>query len=176
MSATVGRVNPFRTRPGEPAWIPPPGMDEDPEIQGPPTPRATMPEPALERTRRARSEVRAVEELLLPGATASELAPALAERALRRLEQGLQDYDPRVSFEAARVLVTAASRVREIKPADGTAPGAGDVDPEARRAAMIAALGSDEAVALVVELAFMEGSAVRVALECAGWAKGEPGA
>lgn len=175
MSATVGRVNPFRTRPGEPAWIPPPGMDEDPEIQGPPTPRATMPEPALVRARAARAEVRAVEELLLPGATASELAPALAERALRRLEQGLQDYDPRVSFEAARVLVSTASRVRELKPEGGVAPGA-DIDPAARRAAMVAALGSDEAVALVVELAFVEGSAVRVALECAGWAKGEPGA
>lgn len=171
-------MNPFRIRPGEPAWIPPPGMDEDPEIQGPPTPRATMPEPALVRARAARAEVRAVEELLLPGATAAELAPALAERALRRLEQGLQDYDPRVSFEAARVLVSTANKVRELKP-EGSAvsgAGAGDADPAARRAAMVAALGSDEAVALVVELAFVEGSAVRVALEDAGWVKGEPGA
>lgn len=158
---TVRRVNPFRH-----------------ELDGPPTPRASeLPAPrdleydarvAETAARVAAARLRAEYAhtgIEISAMTPAELAGPLAMKAMRRLERGIDDLDPRVSFEAARVAVGAAPKVAELVGMGTPA----DADPEARRAALTAALMSEEALALVVELATVDGGPVRAALEAAGW-------
>lgn len=168
-------LNPF-ARPRLPAGIaPPPG---DGEEHGPPTPRMAELETNAGRAE-AQAALRQITEITskgsvrtrdretprLPGDTPAELAGPLALMAMRLLESRMHDVDPRIAMEAARCVVAGAPKVRELN----TGPAGDAADPEARRAAMVAALGSDEAVALVVELAGTAGSPVRLALERAGW-------
>jgi hypothetical protein len=105
-------------------------------------------------------------ERLLPNAkSAGELASALTLAGLRRLERGLHDVDSRVSFEAARVLASTASKVVDLPPP----PGAELVDPEARKAALVAALGTPAVIAIVLEVAGTNNSPLRDALQVEGW-------
>jgi hypothetical protein len=103
--------------------------------------------------------------ILLPNAKSpAELTSALALLALRRLEKGLHDFDPKVSFEAARVACVVASKVSELP----TAPGSDVADPVARRAALVAALGTPAVIEIVIAVAGTDGP-LRTALEAAGW-------
>lgn len=112
-------------------------------------------------------------EPVLPNArTPGELAAKLAMVGLRRLEKGLHDYDPRVSFEAARVLMSTASKAADLPPP----PGSDLVDPEARKVALVAALGTPAVIEIVLEVARDFGSALHSALHDDGWTKGASGA
>lgn len=137
-----------------------------------PAPTGTHTAGVSDNAREARREIRAAErdlQELLPGRTAQELAPGVALKAMRVLERGLNDYDPRVAFEAARVVVTSSHRVAEMVTQVAETP----ADPEARRSAMLAALTSDEAIALVLEVVRSSEAPLRVALEAAGWVHGD---
>lgn len=97
----------------------------------------------------------------------AELASALALAAMRKLERAMHDYDPRVANEAARVLMSGAPKVVDMaRPADEAA-----ADPEARRAALVAALATPDVVVLVVDAAAVAGSPLSEALWRAGWSR-----
>lgn len=105
-------------------------------------------------------------ERILPNAKgAGELASALALAGLRRLERGLHDVDSRVSFEAARVLASTASKVVELPPP----PGSDVADPEARRAALVAALGTPAVIQTILGVLEDRTCPLALALIEAGW-------
>jgi hypothetical protein len=100
----------------------------------------------------------------IKGATAAELAGPLALKAMRVLERGMDELDYRVAFEAARVAATVAPKVHEL-----TAGEVKDDDPEAKRAALLAALASDEFCALLVSVVASSEAPAWKALIAAGW-------
>lgn len=114
----------------------------------------------------ARNAVRAAErELqdLCRGETAAELAPQVALKAMRLLDRSMSDYDSRVALEAARVVVQSAGKMAELLPGEVPA------DPEAKRAALLAALASEEFCELLVSIVASSEAPARLALERAGW-------
>lgn len=114
----------------------------------------------------ARNAVRGAEreiQDLCRGETPSELAPQVALKALRLLDRSMSDYDSRVALEAARVVVQSAGKMAELLPGD-TAP-----DPEAKRAALLAACASEEFCTLLVTVVASSQAPARLALERAGW-------
>lgn len=100
----------------------------------------------------------------LKGATAAELAGPLALKAMRVLERGMDELDYRVSFEAARVAATIAPKVHEL-----TAGEVKDDDPDAKRAALLAALASADFCTMLVDVVASSEAPARLALERAGW-------
>lgn len=106
-------------------------------------------------------------DVVMPDAKSpAELAGPLALAMMRKLERAAHDYDPRVSFEAARTLMVGAPRVVEL-----ATPVAGDADPAARKAALVAALASPDVIALVVAEAGRDDAttALANALRGVGW-------